>query len=50
MVQLQAEVRLCRLHRCVEPDDGAALRAVYAGPPGVRSGIDEGRELLGASN
>ena len=30
MVQLQAEARLCRLHRGRgEPDDGAALRAVY---------------------
>ena len=53
MVQLQAEVRLCRLRRGRgEPDDGAALRAVYDRftEAFATRDLSQARELLGASN
>ena len=53
MVQLQAEVRLCRLRRGRgELDDGAALRAVYDRfTEGFATrDLSEARELLGASS
>jgi hypothetical protein len=52
MVQLEAEIRLCRLRRGRgEIDDGAALRAVYGRfTEGFATrDLSEARELLGSS-